>query len=225
VKYEIYKKDIHDIPIKTHAVVYVIVFDNITQQALDELLDYLYATENRQSGFRYRASLSHISIYLYTSAEHADSGSQWIAMLSKSGIDGEIKKTFKEDQIERLNMPDEVKFDLTETERKNIWKKIVLAERQTAREADEYYPIDPSSSEQFGQTLTIERRIPLMPSLGIPSSLEDFSSSVNEVIQLQPGTSLLVTQTQNVRNTTWYLVEARMPKGDFLGKDGLMESL
>lgn len=218
MEYQIHRRDIHDIPIKTHVVLHVIASGDINHQALDQLLEILFDTESRNSGFRYRHYPTHLSIYIYSSREHADSGmAQWIAMLSKSGEHGEIRKDFNFSAIVNLSSTDENVFGFSEAERKVVWQQIVLAERRARQDADEYYPIDPSNSEQFGHIFTLTRITPLMPSLGYPTSLEEFSFSLEAAIQLPSSTQILVSSTQRNRGTTWYLVEARTAEGDFLG--------
>lgn len=219
MKYQIYRRDVHDIPLKTHVVLHVIFTDNVSHQSLNQLLDSLYDTESRSSGFKHRNHPSHLSIYIYSSQEHAASGmAQWIAMLSKSGDQDEIRKDFNSNAITNLSNAAEDMFGLSEVERKVIWQKIVLAERRARQDADEYYPIDPSSSEQFGHSFALTRITPLMPSLGNPNSIEELSLSLGAVIQLPPGTQILVSSNQKNRGTTWYLAEARTVEGDFIGK-------
>ena len=213
------EREIYDIPIKTQVTLHVVVTGEITQVSLNALLDDLFLSESQSTGFQYSNAPTHIFIYLYESEAHAKSGAgQWLSMLSSVGINGVIKKTHREEYIQRINLPNEDKFSLTASTRKEIWKEVILAEREANQEADGYYPVDPSSSQQVGQSLIISRQTPLMPSLGVPSSQENLSGLVEKITFLPPETTLLVTATQLVENVVWHLAEARSSDGDFLGK-------
>lgn len=219
MKYSIYRRNVHDIPIKTHIELSVVVSGEITIESLDNLLDELYLLENQKRGFQYHPIPTHVSIFLYESKEHVESGHvQWLSMLSRAGLNSKVKKRHQEEYIQNLYAAKEDKFELTEPERKKIWKAVILAERKASQEADDRYPYDLSSSQQTGQSLTIERQTLLIPSSsGSPSSEDPFTIN-KPMVSLPPGTRLLVLQTQVAQDTNWYLVEARTSEGDFLAK-------
>jgi len=219
MEYTFHKQELSDIPIKTQVAIHVIVSGLIEKPSLERLLNDLYITESQKTGFRYRKFLTHIFIYLYVTEAHANSGyGQWIAMLKKVGADEQPQISFNERQLENLDSPAEDKFGRTEAERPKIFKEVILAERKATKEADEYYPLDSSSAEQVGQSLVLKRQTPLTQSIAVPSNQGDLVDSIQNMKILEPGTHLLVAQTQKVRDISWYLVEARTQEGDFIDK-------
>ncbi len=69
----------------------------ITEDNLKYLLNEIYLTLKNRKDFTYYSSPTHILIYAYTSKEK--SGSDWIAMLDKSGDDLEPKITTNKSQL------------------------------------------------------------------------------------------------------------------------------
>lgn len=223
MQYQIYDRKVFDTPIKTRVTLDVVVSGDINKENLDSLLDQLFVSESQKSEFKYSTFPGHLFFYIYASEEHAKSGqAQWLAMLSRIGIDGVVEKSYREDYINQLKMPDEVKYGLSESIRQQIWREIVIAERKSRKDADEYYPIDPSRSQQVGQSLILGRKTPLMPSIGDEFNNQSWRDRLNELIEqvviLPPKTKLLVAATQTVKEVVWYLVEARNIEGDFIGK-------
>lgn len=223
MQHKIYDRKVFDAPIKTQVTLDVVVSGDVDKESLDSLLDQLFLSESQKSGYKYSDFPTHLFFYIYASEEHARSGQgQWLAMLSRIGDDGVVDKSFRENYINQLKMPEEIKYSLSESTRQQIWREIVLAEHQSSKKADEYYPLDPSRSQQVGQSLVLSRETPLMPSIGDDFYDEPWRDKLynlmKQMVILPPETQLLVAATQVVREVVWYLVEARNLEGDFIGK-------
>lgn len=112
----------------------------------------------------------------------------------------------------------EDKFGLSEGQRKEVWKKLLFIEQATRKEADGRYPLDPSISEQIGQSLILSKEILLVPSPNPSTAEESQEASITSAMPLPPGSQVLVIKTKKGGNKNWYFVEARTSGGDFFGK-------
>jgi len=196
-----------------------IVSGEINKRSLEKQLQDLYTSESKSSEFKFHQFPTHIFIFFYTEENYILAGmGQWIATLRQIGAGTDPVIDFNERQLEHFQSLTEEKFGLIESQRKEVFNRIVLAERKASEEADGYYPLDPSISEQVGQVLTLSRSIPLMPSIALPSDENQFHDLVKDIKLLDVGSQILVAQVQKVNNTNWYLVEARSSDGNFLGK-------
>jgi DNA-directed RNA polymerase subunit RPC12/RpoP len=153
-KYEVVDRDTHESPIKSQIEVHAVVSGKITEGGIREMLNKLYAEAQTARGFKYnRGRPSHILVYVYTSQEHFESGrGQHIAMLSKMGNDARADITVKSDVIKQLGMKPEVKYGLSESERRAIFKLIGKAEDRANAEAQRLYPVPDLLSPGYSQT-------------------------------------------------------------------------
>jgi len=219
MQHKIHRREVSEIPIKTTLSLHVVLSEEWTKQDINELLDNLYESEAETVITKSKISNFHIFIYLYSSEDRADANQGlWIAMLSKVGAEGEIYKSFDDEGIINMNTPEEIHFDLTELERREVWKKIVIAERNAVKKADESYPLDASTSEQIGQSYILEKQTPLVPSPEVGGLAGQSEGVIEKAIPLPPKTQISVIQTRKNMTKNWYLVNARTNEGDFIGK-------
>jgi hypothetical protein len=141
--YDVIESNKYDTPIKTQIVIHALVSGRITEVGLRSLLEKLYVEANAMQGFKYHGGKpTHVFIYLYTSRDHFKSNmGQWIAMLSKVGENSRIDTQVKTELIAQIYAKPEVKFDLIESKRKEIFIAIVTAEDRADKEAQHMYPI------------------------------------------------------------------------------------
>lgn len=151
--YEIWKQDKYDAPIKTQLTIEAVVSGEITEQSLKNLLQELYSKANATRGFKYHGGKpTHIFIYLHPTKAHAEAGmGQWLAMLSKVGDGAPIETKVRTERVESLRVAPEEKFGLTEGERKEIFKAIVLAEDKATADAERLYPLPDPSKGGYSQ--------------------------------------------------------------------------
>lgn len=103
--YTILKDDIYDIPIKTQVELHILIKDTgITEQKIRDLLTSLYNRTKNRTGFKYHTNPTNIFIYAFTTIENANSGTQWIGMISKSYSDTQPSIFINDNQINSLNV-------------------------------------------------------------------------------------------------------------------------
>lgn len=143
--YDVVDRDTYDAPIKTQIELHAVVSGTITELGLKKLLQKLYNESNSTRGFKYHGGKpTHMFIYLYTSRDHFKSGmGQWIAMLSKVGEDSRIDTQVKTELIAQLDAKPEVKHNLPELKRKEIFIAIVTAEDRAYAEAKRMHARSP----------------------------------------------------------------------------------
>jgi len=220
--YTIVDQDKYDAPIKTEITLHAIVSGKITEAGLKALLHKLYEEACAMRAFRHHGGRpTHVFIYLYTSREHFDSRmGQWIAMLSRVGADAPVKTEIRTELIPQLSALPEVKYGLTESKRKEIFRAIVRAEDQADAEAERRYPLDPTRHLRIGETFTLSERTPLMPEVQPTDPL----AALQRVKYLPPGTRITIVSEAARNNTPWYEVRASSPSGRPLGR-GWINSL
>jgi hypothetical protein len=151
--YEIVDRSTYDAPIKTQVVLHAVASGTLTEVGLRQLLQGLYDECAATRGFQYNGGKpTHVFIYLYTSQEHFRSHTgQWIAMLSKLGEDSRPETQVRTELIAQLDAKSEVKHGLSESERKEIFAAVVMAEDRAEADAERMYPymdpLDPAYSQ------------------------------------------------------------------------------
>lgn len=126
LEYSILNEKILDGPGKTQVLVNILISGEISEQNIRDLLNKLYIETKDRKGFKYHDNPTHIFIYIYTS-EYINSQSQWIGMLEKIGEEN-MEIYINDRQISHLDKLTEEKFGLSEEQRKEIYKDIVIAE-------------------------------------------------------------------------------------------------
>ena len=150
--YTIVDRDIYDAPVKTQITLSAVISGKITKEGLEQLLQNLYDEANATRDFNYHGGKpTHVFVYLYQSKEHFESGiGQHIAMLSKAGDSALIDTHIKTELIAKLNAIPEVKYGLSEEERKEVFISIIFAEENARIESEKLYPnpnpLDPNYS-------------------------------------------------------------------------------
>lgn len=125
-EYKILNEDIYEKPGKAQVILDILVSGKITENNLKALLNKLYASVSKKTGFKYHKHPTVIGIYVYTSEENAKhSIGFWIGKLSKTPSDTKPKIKLKKAQIKHLAKIPEKKFKLPETKRKLILSELV----------------------------------------------------------------------------------------------------
>jgi hypothetical protein len=175
-KYSKFKEEIYDVPIKTQIDLRILVSGQITQIGLERLLNQLYFSNIKRTGFKYHDHPTAIFLYAYTSKEYAESGDKWVAMLQKSHGAGSHSTQTNENLIAQNCLRPMDKFGLPESTRKEIWRQLVLVEDRSFREAERIYPDDFYKQARKADELQQKYERDLAKKYGLNSSqLQDIS--------------------------------------------------
>jgi hypothetical protein len=136
-QYEILSREVYDIPLKTQVSISLLVTPTIRRDDLVAALEDVYKRTADETGFKYHHVPSHIFIYAYPSREHAASGmGQWLGMVERVGDQDAAHLTVADDRLASNLLPREVKFGITEEDRRSIFQEIVRSEDRAASEAE-----------------------------------------------------------------------------------------
>lgn len=153
--YTIYNEELTEKPSKTQIITDIVINqkDSITAEKLESLLNQLYEERMNRDGFQYREHPNCVAIYAYLSKERVDSGaSQWIAMIAKMPMDSVSKISFNDAGLHSLSEKKEIKWNLSYKKRKQIWDRIIFAEREGQIQADKAIPIVAGiTAEEYGK--------------------------------------------------------------------------
>ena len=140
-KYEVLDRKVYDAPIKTQVQLDLLVNGNLTPEALRNLLMKVFLETDKQGGFEYHPTPTHVFIYAYPDKERAESGSGgWVAMLSKTDEAGNPDVYVNDKLLAALKEKPVEKVGQTEAKRKEIWTQLVQAEDRASKEAKAKYP-------------------------------------------------------------------------------------
>lgn len=139
---EVVDRKISDTPIKTQVTVYAVVSGTLTEPGLRQVLAKLYDEANATRGFTYFGGKpTHVDIWLYTSKDDFKSSTgQWIANLQKIGEYSTPEIKVKTELLSYHNTSPEVRDELSEAKRKEIYKALIKASDRAEAEADRRYP-------------------------------------------------------------------------------------
>lgn len=139
---EVVDRKIIDTPDKTQVTIYAVVSSNLTESGLNKLLEKMYDEANATSDFKYfDGKPTHIAIWLYTSEDDfKGSTSNWIANLQKIGEYSKPEIKVKTEWLTHDNDEPQVKKNLSEAKRKEIYKALIKAADRAEAEADRKYP-------------------------------------------------------------------------------------
>lgn len=148
-RYKIVKEETQDTPGKTQAEIHAVVSEQVTEQSVRDLLGVLYKRAHDTQGFSYgTGEPEHIYVYVYTSHAHYASGmGQWIAMRIRPGKEAQVQTRIRTDLIEQMGTPPEVRFGLTESERKKVYALYVNAEDRADKKVREEHSHEPLSKQ------------------------------------------------------------------------------
>ena len=128
-QFEIVDEKIYDAPIKTEVEQHILVSGEVTEQNLRALLRQQHAEISSRKGFQYHFSPTNIHIYLYDTKEKAEAEKGlWLAMSTMSYSEREATILVKTDQITRLGQEPQEKFGMTEAERQQVYRELVLSD-------------------------------------------------------------------------------------------------
>jgi len=142
LQYEVVGRKITDTENKTQVTVYAIVSGTFTEPGLNSLLEKMYDGANATRDFKYfEGKPTHVAIWLYTSKDDFKSSTgQWIANLQKIGEGSKPEIKVKTHLLAQHNAGPQVKKNLSESKRKEIYKALIAASDRAEAEADRRYP-------------------------------------------------------------------------------------
>lgn len=211
-KYEVFDRKVYDTPIKTQVQIDLLVTENLTPKALRNLLAKVFLETDKQRGFKYHPTPTHVFIYAYPDKERAESGSGgWAAMLSKVGKHGHPDVDVNDRLLAALKEKPVEKFGLSEAKRREVWTQLVRAEDRAMKEAEAKYPLEPHKALKVGQEMVLTKQTPLMP------DLEPSIAALSRIRRLPTGASIRVLRVAKKSFAPWYQVVARSPGGSSLG--------
>lgn len=147
-------ENVYDIPIKTQVEQHILVFGEITEETLRELLRRQHAEISGRTGFKYHESPTNIYVYLYATEEQAKAGQGlWLAMSQMSHSETQQHITVRSEQLGPLGEVPQEKFGLTKLERQEFFKEMARLERRATDEAMTRYP------SEFQRQLDLERKL------------------------------------------------------------------
>jgi hypothetical protein len=166
-RYKIVDRKITDTEIKTQVTIYAIVSGTLTEAGLKNLLGKLYDEANATRGFTYFGGKpTHVAIWLYTSEDDFKSGQGlWTANLQKIGEGSTPEIKVKTELLAYHNAGPQVKHDLSESKRKEIFKALIMAADRAEAEADRMYPWPSPNDSQAKATEQIRKNAETLESL------------------------------------------------------------
>jgi hypothetical protein len=113
-----------------------------TKDQLTALLHHLFDQAMQRTGFRFRTHPNAVYICVFESHEHYHGSYSWLARLAYNENAGDEVPHIDicEPALEALGHP-EVKFGLTEKQRKEIFWELVVLEDRARQEAEALYPL------------------------------------------------------------------------------------
>lgn len=207
--YEVVGEEVFDAPSKTQVELKVVVAGEIAKEGVSALLAKLYSETMSRTGFKHHLRPTSAYIYAYTDKEAAESGPEWIGMLSKCHSCDSPNTVLADHRFEHLGAAPQERFGLSEEKRKEVYRKSVLVEDRAGAEARARHPVDPTQAMVPGDRFTLTKRTPLVPRLDVGPMV-----GMRELIQLEPGTSIRVKELKKEGSfTKYYRVEARPKRG------------
>ena len=170
--YTLLERVLDESPGKTQLRMDIVVSDRASDEELASLLRHLYQESNKLSGFKYHDHPTVVALYAYPSREHAASGmGQWMAMLIKTPAEAEPAISLRPGR--GAGVGEEDRFGLTEQEREDAYKKLVIAEDRGQRDAEQEFPEDFEKQFDRAKQFSIDNKAALARELGItPEQLD-----------------------------------------------------
>lgn len=153
LKFSLLSDEISDTPLKTEIITEILLDKKevITENKLEILLKTLYIERKKRKGFKYHKTPNNVAIYAFLSKEKASSGmGQWVGMISKTNMNNNSSPLLKinKTQLKSINEKGEVLWKLSDKKRREIWRKMILAERYGSEMANKIHPIKPGSTQE-----------------------------------------------------------------------------
>lgn len=158
----------------------ILVSEYATDAELTDLLLHMHGELTRRSGFQYHDHPTVIAIYAYPTREHAESGmGQWVAMVTTGPTHPEPDVAIK--SYRDTSREEDVRFDLSEQQRKDVFKAIVRAEDRGQREAESEIPDDFQRQYDRSDELAEEYKLALGLEFGL--TLEELAEISREGLE------------------------------------------
>ena len=210
--YTVFSEEVDDTPVKTQVSLKVVLTSSpeaITKQAVNTLLTTLYTEVMGRTGYTYHGgSPTSAYLFVYTDEARARSGAEWIGTLGKCHACKAPNVGFADNQFAQLLQPEEEKFGLSESTRKEVYAALIRAEDRAGKEAEALFPSDPTQALKKGDTFKTTQRTPLIPRFDV-----DPMQGLRELVQLPPGTRLTIRAVESREDQSFYKVRAKPPAG------------
>jgi hypothetical protein len=153
LKFSVLNDKVSDTPLKTEIITEILLDKKevITENKLETLLKTLYVKQKKRKGFKYHKTPNSVAVYAYLSKQKALSGmGQWVGMISKTNINNNSNPVFKinKTQLKSINEKAEILWKLSDKKRREIWRKMILAERYGFEMAQKIHPIKAGSTQE-----------------------------------------------------------------------------
>jgi len=196
----------YDAPAKTQVVYHALVSGELTEAGLRDVLAALYAKALKTAGLKnYSGRVTHVFVYLYTTEAHFKSGSgQWIAMLSRVGEDAAKDIKIRKESFSQIAAKSEDKFGLSEVQRKEVFRLLLMAQDKAQGAAEEKIPIVPTRAMKVGQIFQLTKETPLMPEMDPADPL----AALSKMRKLPAGSYIKVSKIARKASSPWYQVSS-----------------
>jgi hypothetical protein len=137
VTFSLVDEELSDVPAKTQIVQHIVADGVPTRSDLEEEIQRRYQAATARRGFRYHNPATNILIYVYGTKEQAKAGQGlWLGMIAKwDNRKSDPPVVISEQRLAALSQPEEQRFDLSESERKRIFRQIAALEDRASEEA------------------------------------------------------------------------------------------
>jgi hypothetical protein len=123
-------------------------------------------------------------------------------MLSRVGGDAKKEIRVKKELIAQMGAKPEDRFGLSEDQRKEVYRFIVLAQDKAWEAAEEKFPLDPTQSLEVGQVFQLTKETPLAPEL----EPADPMAALAKIRRLPAGAYIKVYKIAEKGLAPWYQV-------------------
>ena len=225
IKYEVLRDEPYGVNLKWGVYYDVLVSGDVTVKNVDSLLRLLCFQITRRPGFDDARRRRDVWVAAYISREHfeADCG-QWFALLTlfregkgDSGYEGEhTQPSFSVNarQLKYLHAKPEVRFGLSQVQRKEAYKAIWDLEGRADKEAELQVPGDVTKALRIGQRLPLTKETKLSSTLPpADRPLGALAAWVETVGKIPAGATVNVIRRIAHKGGIWYYVEATTGTG------------
>lgn len=173
-RYKVLNDKKYETPGKAQVSLNVLLSGKVTEQGLKLLLQQLYDSTLKRTGFRYFEHPTSIEISAFLSKDRYESGmGQWVARLVWNASDSKPEVWTNERQLSSLSSKGQFKSGLTESKRMQVWSELNKSMDRDNTEVERRYPNDPDKQYEERKRLLKEAEIRIGRKHGITQSQVD----------------------------------------------------
>lgn len=124
-------------------------------------------------------------------------------MLSRIGEDAKKEIEVKKELIAQVGTEPEDRYGLSEDQRKEVYRLIVLAEDKAREAAEEKFPLDPTQSLEVDDVFQLTEETPLMPAMEPADPL----AAIGKMRRLPVGAYIKIYEVAENDGSPWYQVK------------------